>query len=474
MNELTELTICEAAKLLSTRSISSVELVEATLKKIEETDPIVHAYTRVLAEDARKAALQADQDIIRGNQRGILHGIPIAVKDNIYTKGIPTEAGSKVMAGFIPEYDATVVQRLSVEGAILIGKTICHEFAVGVNEPPTRNPYNLACYPGGSSAGSGVSVAVRSAYGSIGSDTGGSIRIPATMVGIVGLKPTYGRVSGYGVFPLAWSLDHVGPLTRTVEDCALLLQAIAGYDPNDPFSIDQPVQDFRADLQSGVKGIRIGVERSYFFYDGVIDDVRTAVESVIAEYEQQGAEIVDVSIPELNFTVETLLTIMLSEAGAYHQGKLKEHSFEYDPATRNMLEVGQLIPATHYLTAQRARSKFREAMANTFKTNRLDAMLWPTIPLPTVPLNELALERQDKAGETPMQSYIHHTFSANLTGQPAISVPCGFTRTGLPIGFQLIGRPFDEASLFRIAQAYEQTNSWAKVIPSLPLQKSRK
>jgi aspartyl-tRNA(Asn)/glutamyl-tRNA(Gln) amidotransferase subunit A len=467
MNELIELTICEAAQLLAARAISSRELVEAVLARIEETDTIIHAYARVLVEDARKAAIQADQEIAHGFYRGPLHGIPIAIKDNIFTRGIPTEVGSQVMAGFIPDQDASVVCSLKDAGAILIGKTVCHEFAVGVNEPPTRNPYNLACYPGGSSAGSGVSVAVRSAFGSIGSDTGGSIRIPAAMVGIVGLKPTYGRVSGRGVVPLAWSLDHVGPLARTVEDCAILFQAIAGYDPLDPTSIDQAVLDYRAELKEGIQERRIGVERTYFFYDGVIPDVREAVERVIAEYEGQGATIVEVTIPELIFTVEALLTIMLSEAGTYHQKMLKEHASKYDPATRSFLELGQLVPATHYLKAQQARSLFRSAMEKVFNAYRLDAMLWPTIPLPTVPLNELATERQDKPGETPMQSYIHHTFSANLTGQPAISIPCGLTGSGLPIGFQLIGWPFGEAMLFRLAQSYEQAHSWPKNKPSV-------
>lgn len=467
MNELIELTISEAAHLLSTHSISSTELVEETLSQIDLTESIVHAYVRVFAEDARKAAKEADKDLVQGNYRGALHGIPIAVKDNMYFKGIPTEAGSKVMAGFIPDYDATVVRRLRDAGAILIGKTVCHEFALGVNEPPTRNPYNLGCYPGGSSAGSGVSVAIRSAYGSLGSDTGGSIRIPAALNGIVGLKPTYGRVSSKGVFPLAWSLDHVGPITRIIEDCALMLQVIAGYDHHDPYSINHPVPDYRAELKAGVKSKRIGIERSYYFYNGVIEDVRIAVDNVIAEYEQQGAIIVDVSIPELEYTVETLLTIMLSEAGTYHQQMLKEHTTRYDPATRSMLQLGELIPATQYLTAQRARALFRSAMINVFKVHQLDAMLWPTTPLPTVPLNDLATERRDKAGETPMQSYIHHTFSANLTGQPAISVPCGMTSSGLPIGYQLIGKPFAEATLFRLAHSYEQAYSWVKIKPSM-------
>jgi len=469
MNELTELTIREASELLAKRSVSSVELVEATLRKIEETDPFVHAYENVFADDALKAAHQADSELSQGHQHGPLFGIPLGVKDNMYTKNFPTEGGSRILAGFIPNYDATVVRKLKKAGAILIGKTVCHEFAYGVNEPPTRNPWNLACYPGGSSAGSGVAVSVRSAYGALGSDTGGSIRIPASMNGIVGLKPTYGLVSCYGVLPLAWSLDHVGPITRTVEDCALILQAIAGYDPNDPGSIDISVPDYSANLKSGSKGLRIGLERDYFLYKGVTEDVKIAVESVIKDYEHQGAVIVDVEIPELDISTEILSTIMSSEASTYHRANLRERSDDYDPATRIMLEIGELIPATHYLTAQRARTRFRNTFANTFQSHKLDAMLWPTIPLTTVPLDDLYNFRHKDEEETPMQAYVHHTFSANITGQPALSVPCGFSEDGLPIGFQLLGQPFAETTLFRLAYAYEQAHSWYAFKPMLSI-----
>jgi aspartyl-tRNA(Asn)/glutamyl-tRNA(Gln) amidotransferase subunit A len=467
MNDLTDLTISEASDLLAKRKISATELVEATLRRIDGTDPAVRAYARVLDDDARRAAQHVDREIARGKRRGPLHGIPIAVKDNCYTRNIPTECGSRVLSDFVPGYDATVVRRLRDVGSLIIGKTICHEFAYGVNEPPTRNPWNILCYPGGSSAGSGVSVAVRSAFGSIGTDTGGSIRIPASMNGIVGLKPTYGRVSSYGVIPLATSLDHVGPLTRTVEDCALMLQAIAGYDPLDAASINHPVPDFCLELENGVNGLRIGLERDYFFYDGVTEDVRESVEKVITEYQDQGAEIVELKIPELESSIEVVTTIMLAEASAYHRHLLRDHASEYDPATRGMLELGEFVPATHYLTAQRARSLMRDTVAGLFKAHDLDAMLWPTIPLPTVPLDGLFDVRRDRPGETPMQAYIHHTFSANITGQPAITVPCGLSSTGLPVGFQLLGRPFAEGTLFRIARAYERTHTWFALFPKM-------
>lgn len=467
MTDLLELTIADAAALLRKHAVSSTELVEATLERIEETEPQVHAYARVFGEDARRAASQADRELAHGHSRGPLHGVPIAVKDICYTKGIPTEAGSRVRAGFIPTYDATVVRRLYDAGAVITGKTVTHEFAYGVNTPATRTAWDLTCYPGGSSTGSGVSVSVRSAFGALGTDTGGSIRVPAFINGIVGLKPTFGRVSRYGVVPLAASLDHVGPLTRTVEDCAILLQGIAGYDPFDSGSIDEPVPDYRADLEAGVNQLVLGVERDYSFYAGVSDDVRAAVERVLAELQQQGARIVEVKVPELDLMTQTGMTILLAEASTVHRDLLRQHAAEYDPATRLMIELGEFIPATHYLRAQRARAVLKSAMKSVFQAHGLDAMLWPTMPLTTVPLEDLPAPRRDGAEGTPILAYIHHTFSANVTGQPALSVPCGLSGSGLPIGFQLLGRPYDEAMIFRIARSYERSYNWPALKPQL-------
>ena len=318
----------------------------------------------------------------------------------------------------------------------------------------------MNCYPGGSSIGSGVAVTSRSSFGALGTDTGGSIRVPASINGLVGLKPSYGRVSIYGVVPVAWSLDHVGPLTRTVKDNALLLQGMAGYDPKDPTSAAQPVADYCAELEAGVAGLRIGVERDYFFYGGLTDDIRASVEDVILEYQEQGVEIVEVCIPELEITQDAVFTIVLAEGSAYHRKLIREHGDKYDPATRTMIQLGELIPATHYIAAQQARSLYRHALKRTFVEHRLDAMIWPTMPITTVPLADLNAPRQDGYAETPVGSMCHHTFNANLAGQPALSVPCGITEAGLPFGFQLTGRPFDEAMLFRIAYAYERNHDW--------------
>ena len=459
--DLIDMSISEAAEALQTGATSSVALTQATLERIKLTEPTVHAYAAVPEEAALAQAEAADQEIAEGNSRGPLHGIPIGVKDIIYTKGITTECGSKVLEGFVPDFDATVVQKLDEAGAVMIGKTMPHEFAYGVNEPPTRSPWELNSYPGGSSTGSGVAVTVRSAFGALGTDTGGSIRIPASINNIVGLKPSYGRISAYGVIPLSWTLDHVGPMTRTVLDNALMLNTVAGHDPNDLTSARQKVPDYSAAIDEGVHGMRIGIDREYVLYPGVIDDVRAATEEVISELAEIGAEIIEISLPEFELTPETLFTVMMAEASTYHRQQLREKGDLYDPATRATLKMGELIPATHYVTGLRARERYRSAMKDLFRSENLDALISPTLPLPTALLTELHQPRKDMdIGETPMVSYIHHTFAANLGGQPSLSAPCGFTRGGLPIGYQLMGRPFDEATLFRIAYAYEQAHDW--------------
>jgi aspartyl-tRNA(Asn)/glutamyl-tRNA(Gln) amidotransferase subunit A len=467
LSDITALTMSEAGRLVHKKTVSAAELVEATLGKVEETEPTVHAYAAVLADSARKAATLADREMARGHWRGPLHGIPVAVKDLCYTKDAPTEAGSKVLAGYVPPYDATVVTRLYEAGAIILGKTVTHEFAWGVNVPPTRNPWRLTCYPGGSSAGSGVAVSVRSAFGAIGTDTGGSIRIPAAVNGIVGLKPTFGRVSRHGIIPMSASLDHAGPLTRTIEDCALMLQAIAGYDRFDSSSIDHPIPDYTGEIEAGVNGLVVGVERAHSFYPTVIPDIRVAVENVIEQLKRQGARIVEVELPELQVMPVVGLTILLPDTSAFHRRLLRERQTDYDPATRLLLELGELVPATHYITALRARSLLRNSMRNLFTSHHLDVLLAPTLPIPAWPIDQLSVSMEGETNETPMAAYVHHSFSANITGQPALTVPCGFTKDGLPIGFQLLGRPFDEATLFRVARAYERTASWHTTAPEL-------
>lgn len=459
--ELINLSISEAASALRRGETTSVALTQATLARIKQTEPMLQAYATVAAERALAAAARADREIAAGRGRGPLHGIPVGVKDNCYTRGVLTEVGSKVLAGFVPGYDSTVVAKLYAAGAILIGKTRCHEFSCGGSEPPTRTPWDLERFPGGSSIGSGVALTARSAFGAIGTDTGGSIRIPASINNLVGMKATYGRVSAFGVVPLAWSLDHVGPLTRTVRDNALMLGAIAGYDPKDANSARVDVPDFSAGIKSGVRGMRIGIDRGYFLYPGVVDSVRAATEAVIGELAGLGARIVAVSLPELALTRETLITIRLVESASYHRRQIRERGHLYSPGTRATLEMGQVLLATEYVAALRARERFRSAMKTLFQRENLDALISPTIPVPAPLRSEVWEPRQDMAdGETPTDGFVHHVYPANLSGQPALSAPAGFTPAGLPIGYQLMGRPFAEATLYRIAYAYEQTQGW--------------
>lgn len=463
--ELTALTIRAASDLLDARDVTAEELLDATLARIEETEPLVHAYAFVLQESARRAARAADEEIAAGRRRGPLHGIPIGVKDLCYTAGEPTEGGSKVLAGFVPDYDATVVARLRTAGAVIVGKTVTHEFAYGQNIPPTRNAWDTACYPGGSSAGSGAAVAARSAFGAIGTDTGGSVRLPAAVNGVVGLKPTFGRVSRYGVVPMSASLDHVGPLARTVEDCALLLGAVAGRDPHDGTTPDEPVPDYAAEVGRGVSGLRVGVEREYFFYGGVSEEVRAASERAIHDLADEGVTVVEVEIPELRDMPTVGMTVLLADTSAAHRRLLRERRDDYDPRTRVMLELGELVPAAAYVAAQQARTVLREAVRTAFERAGIDAIVAPAIPRTTVPMEELTLSLA--GGETALASYVHHCFPANVTGQPSLAIPCGFSDRGLPIALQLLGRPFGEATLFRLASAYEAKTEWHTRVPAL-------
>ena len=465
MTDLNDLSLGEVSDLLDARQISALELVEANLRAIEATEPVAQAYASLLADSALDAARAADAEMAAEGRRSPLHGVPIGVKDNIYTGGHVTECGSRVMAGFVPDEDASCVARLKAAGAIIIGKTHCHEFAYGVNEPPSRSPWAPDCYPGGSSIGSGVAVAARSSFGALGSDTGGSIRVPASINNLVGMKATYGRVSIHGVVPVAWSLDHVGPMTRTVRDNALLLGGMSGHESRDATSARQPAPDFCADLDAGVDGLRIGIERDYFFYDGLDAEIRAGVEAVIEHYRQAGADIIDISLPELEATQDAVFTIVLCEGSTWHRQLIRERADDYDPATRVMIQLGELLPATQYLAAQQARRLYREALLRAFAEKRLDAMLNPTMPVTTLPLDMLNAPRPDGYPDTTVGSMCHHTFNANLAGLPALSLPCGITEAGKPFGVQLTGRAFDEATVYRIARAYERNHDWHEMRP---------
>ena len=453
------LTIGEVSELLSRRELSAVDLLEATLERIEQTEPAVHAYAAVMNTSARADAERADRELREGQLRSHLHGVPIAVKDVVCTRGFPTEAGSRVLAGFVPKSDARVVDRLRRAGAVVIGKTVTHEFAYGQNIPPTRNAWDHARYPGGSSAGSAVAVAVGSAHGAIGTDTGGSVRIPAALNGVVGLKPTHGRVSRQGVIPLSPSLDTVGPLARTVEDCAHLLQAIAGHDHDDPTALAEPVPDYRSRIRTSLEGLRVGVEQSYFLHDAVEVDVRAAMESALRQLVSSGADVVDVGVDDLEHAVQAAWSLLVAEASEWHRELLRERGHDYEPGTRAVLEVGATLPAVSYVRAQRARRRVQESFRRAFETQALDVLVAPSVPSTAISVEDVAHEIA--SGEPGvMAASFHHSVVANLVGVPALSVPCGFDARGLPIGLQILGRPFGEEVLFQIGHAYEAATNW--------------
>jgi Asp-tRNA(Asn)/Glu-tRNA(Gln) amidotransferase A subunit family amidase len=458
--DLDALTIRGAARLLRERKLSAVELIEATLRRIRETEPLVHAYVRVAAEQALATARRADGL----EPRGPLHGIPIGIKDVLVTRDAPTEAGSRLLAGHTTPHDATAVRRLREAGAVVTGKQVTHEFACGQDVPPTRNPWHLAHYPGGSSAGGGVSVAVGSALGALGTDAGGSVRKPAAVTATVGLKPTHGRVSGWGTVRAASapSLDHVGTFTRTVEDAALLLQVLAGVDAADPRSIDEPVPDYLADIERGVAGLRLGVAPDHFAGHGLVPEVAALFDAAITELERQGATVATVSLPSFRLALPAGFTIFMAEAAQAHRRWLAERPKDYVAATRRLLELGALVPAAHLDAAQRARRVMRAEVQDAFRRAQLDAILTPTLPITSMPLDEMVVERD-------LARLIPFTLPWNLTGLPALSVPSGFTPAGLPAGLQIVGRPFDESMLFRIGHAYQRATPWHRQRPRLPV-----
>ncbi|MFD1678081.1 amidase [Alicyclobacillus fodiniaquatilis] len=445
-------TMIEIAKKIQTRDISPVELTESMLQQIEQFNPTLNAFVTLTSELAMEQAKKAEAEIEMGAYKGPLHGVPIVHKDLYYTKGIRTTASSKILADFIPDYDATVVAKLADAGAVMLGKVQTHEFAAGgaTDSPhfgPCHNPWNLERVPGGSSGGSAASVAAGWAFLGTGSDTGGSIRIPAACCGVVGIKPTYGRVSRYGIFPLAWSLDHAGPITRSVKDAALGLQAMAGYDPKDESTVDLPVPDYAAALQGGVKGLRIGIPKQYYF-EAVDVEVEQAVRAAIDVLCELGAETVEVSLPMMKYAPGAEWAICLSETAAIHDDWIRVRPDDYAPDVRLMIEAGKHIPAASYLQAQRVRHLIHQDFMAAF--SQVDVLVTPTLPhvAPRIGYQDEAL------------NIARFTFPTDVTGMPSLSLPCGFSTDGLPIGLQLIGRPFAEATVLCAGYAYEQATAW--------------
>jgi aspartyl-tRNA(Asn)/glutamyl-tRNA(Gln) amidotransferase subunit A len=453
-------TIRELGDRFRRRTLSPVELTEAHLARIEKLDPTLKAFVTVTADRARQDARAAEAALRQGGEPGRLCGIPVAYKDLYATKGILTTAGSAVLADWIPDADSTCVARLQGAGSVMLGKLITHEFAMGIQFPghrfpPARNPWNLAHMPGGSSSGSGAALAAGLCVGSLGSDTGGSIRGPAAFSGIAGIKPTYGRCSRAGVVSLSWTLDHTGPMARTVEDCAYLLQALAGHDPADPASSRAPVGDYLATLRGGIRGLRVGVPRAYFF-DGVRPEVERAFEASLGVLRSLGATVQDVEIPSIRNAM-SFLVILLAEAFAYHERDLRERPELFGDVLREKFMAGGLLSGAEYAQAQRLRAQLCVDMAAALA--RVDLLATPTTPGPA-PSFETVLNPDFPFARSNMAPF-------NMSGLPALAVPCGFSEGGLPLSLQLAGRPFDEATVLRAGHAYEQATEWHRRRPDV-------
>ncbi|MFI6582756.1 amidase [Embleya sp. NPDC050493] len=447
-----ELSLTEASRALRARELSPVELVESVLDRIDAVEGRLGAYVTVAADAARAAAVRAEREISGSGPRSPLHGIPMGLKDLIDAKGMPTTASSDVRAGHVAERDSTVAERLAAAGAVLVGKTHTHEFAYGLTTPQTNNAWDHSRVAGGSSGGSAVAVASGGATFAMGTDTGGSIRVPAALNGVVGLKPTYGLVPRSGVTSLSWSLDHVGPLTRTVQDAALVLSATAGYDPRDPASVSGPAAD-RFPGGGDLRGLKVGVPRNHYF-DRVAPEVEEAVRRAIERLAEFGAQLVDVEIPMARYIQAVQWGLMVPEATAYHERSLRATPDLYAPDVRILLEAGELTSAGDYLRAQRARTMMRDAWARMF--DEIDVLAAPTVPMTAARSDQDAVEWADGTTEAVSDSYVRLCAPANITGVPALTLPVGHDRAGLPIGMQLMARPFRDATVLRVGRVYQE------------------
>lgn len=483
--ELYSLGIKDAIALIDKGEISPLELIDAIFQRIESVEERVRAYITINKGGALSQAKIAEEEIKKGFRRR-LSGIPIAIKDNMCTKGVRTTCSSRILDKFIPPYESTVTSRLIKEGYILTGKTNLDEFAMGSSTENagffvTRNPWDIECVPGGSSGGSAAAVCADECIAALGSDTGGSIRQPAALCGVVGLKPTYGRVSRYGLVAFASSLDQIGPITKTVEDSAILLNIISGYDPHDSTSVSIPVPDFTSAIGKDIRGLKIGVPREYFI-EGMDKGVEDAVRKAIGELGSLGAVVVEISLPHTEYAVATYYIIATSEAssnlarydGVKHGLRVdgenllemymntRQHGFGAEVKRRIILGTYALSSGyyeAYYRKAQQVRTLIRQDFENAFR--EVDIIVTPTSPTPAFKIGEKATD--------PLQMYLSDIFTipVNLAGVPAISIPCGFSAGHLPVGLQIIGKHFDEETILSVAHAYEQTTEWHKRKPNL-------
>ncbi|MBI2165702.1 MAG: amidase [Chloroflexi bacterium] len=457
------LTVAEAARLVRSRKLSPVELVEASLRRVEALDRRLRAFITVLGDQAMAEARKAEAEIGAGNYKGPLHGIPISLKDLFYTRGVLTTAGTGAFDDFVPNYDATVTAKLKEAGAIVIGKNNLHELAVGgTGENPFfgngQNPWKEGYVPGGSSSGSAIAVATGMGLASMGSDTGGSIRIPASFSGVVGHKPTYGLVSRYGVFALSWTLDHVGPLTKTVEDAAIVLTAVAGYDARDSGSAQVRRRNYVRSLRGDVKGLRLGIPLDPFFE--VLDkEVRQAVSQAVRVMRGMGCTTRRVSLPTAAYSQEIGLAISWAETASIYESELRARFHRFSRAVQDQILVGLSMPSSVYVKAQMARAVAQREFHRALE--QVDLIVMPTTAVPAFPIGSKQVQL---GGESVEARFLpaRLTRPSNQTGYPALSVPCGFTREGLPVGLQIIGRPFEDGLVLRLGHAYQQATEWHK------------
>jgi aspartyl-tRNA(Asn)/glutamyl-tRNA(Gln) amidotransferase subunit A len=485
--ELPFLTIGEASKLIEKKEISPVELTESFLKRIEQLDGKLNTYITLLGEGAVEAAKHAEKEIAAGNYRGPLHGIPIGLKDIFIMKGAPTTCGSKMLENFFAPYDATVTGKLLDSGAVILGKNNMDEFAMGSSNETsyfgqTRNPWDTDRVPGGSSGGSASATAASLCMGSVATDTGGSIRQPASFCGVVGMKPTYGRVSRFGMIAFASSLDQAGPLTKTVEDAALILNAISGHDPRDSTCVNTGVPDYTKSLKDDIKGMRIGVPKEYFI-EGMESEVEEAAKKAIAMVQDLGGEVEEISLPHTEYAVLTYYIIAPSEASsnlarydgvkygyrAENASSLRDMYFKtrgegFGSEVKRRIMIGTYALSAgyydaYYLKAQKVRTLIKKDFEEAFK--KVDVIMAPTTP-------ETAFELGEKTDD-PIKMYLSDvlTIPCNIAGIPGISVPCGFSSAGLPIGMQILGKPFGEESVIHAAHAYERHARWYEKRPEL-------
>ena len=461
-NEIPFLSAVALGRLIQSREVSPVEATDAYLERIDRIDGALNSYITVCYEEARQAAREAEQAIASGGYLGPLHGVPVAVKDQFFTAGIRTTAGSNIMWDYVPDEDAQVVTGLKNAGAILLGKLNLSEFALGesFHHPggTPRNPWDLSRNPGISSSGSAAATAAFLCATALAEDTGGSTRIPAAWSGLAGLRPTWGRVSRRGVFGVSWSMDTVGPISRSVEDCAITFQAIAGHDPQDPYSWNTPVPDYLQEIEGGIRGLRVGVLREKVAEGELHPDVRSAVEAAIGQLGEFGASVEEVSIPLVENAGAVSKSITDMEGASVHYQGLKERADQYDHNTRVRLLTAILTPAQAYYKAQKLRAMIRQAVLETLE--QVDVIVLPTSPAPAPLIPDAPGIVSQEDAQSRISGVRSFTGPFNLAGVPALSIPCGFTADNLPIALQIVGRPMADGMVMRVGHTYQQATDW--------------